>query len=101
MGTTAGILTHTGIGANPRVYLNGTLLQPNNESDYTVDDDMTNTISVSTLLFIDAIVDDNNWCISVVDTVDSSTAGSLPSLAGSLEYVGPNFVDSYNYYSRD
>ena len=88
MGTTAGQLTHTGIGANPRVYLNGVLLQP--DTDYTVDDAM-NMIQLMPNIYT-AIVDDNRWCISVVDTVDSSTAGSLPSLAGSLEYVGPNFV---------
>ena len=88
-GANAGVLTHTAIGANPRVYLNGVLLQPT--TDYTVDD-MANTITLSQDIRR-AIVDTNNWCISVVDAVDSSTAGSLPSLAGSLEYVGPNFVD--------
>ena len=88
-GANAGVLTHTAIGANPRVYLNGVLLQPT--IDYTVND-MANTITLSQNIRR-AIVDTNNWCISVVDAVDSSTAGSLPSLAGSLEYVGPNFVD--------
>ena len=89
MGTTAGQLVHSGIGANPRVYLNGILLQP--DTDYTVND-MTNTIQLMPRIYT-AIVDTNAWCISVVDSVDSSTAGSLPSLAGSLEYVGPNFVE--------
>ena len=87
-GSTTGILTHTGIGMNPRVYLNGILLQP--ITDYVVDD-AANTIQLVSRIR-NAIVDANNWCITVVDTVDSSTAGSLPSLAGSLEYVGPNFV---------
>ena len=87
-GATTGVLTHSAISTNPRVYLNGTLLQPT--IDYTVDD-AANTVTLVANIR-NAIEDTNNWCISIVDSVDSSTAGTIPTLAGSLNYVGPNFV---------
>ena len=71
-GSTTGVLMHPEITSNAIVFLNGTLLQET--TDYVIDD-AANTITLVSRIR-GAIVDANAWCITVVDEIDDTTAGT-------------------------
>ena len=87
-----GRVTHANIGPNPQVYLNGILLRRGATADYTVqlNTNASNSITLSSNIR-GAIVNTNSWCLTIIDAIDQSNS-ALPTLTGTLEYVGPNIV---------
>ena len=81
---TTGVISHTGITANARLYINGVLLQET--TDYTLDD-VANTITLVSRIR-DAITATNGWCATIVDNTGIGSGGGGTTITSSSPQFG-------------
>ena len=76
-----GVISHSGITQDARLFINGVLLQET--TDYTIDD-AANTITLVSRIR-DAITATNNWCATVVDNTGTG-GGTTPTTSSSPQF---------------